>query len=987
MKHILVFLLLVLFPKTSFGDDTPEWIWSSAQEPANLDETERRAFFNLQEPLPRDRQGYVAHFSKLFSLDDLRIVETGQLKVTSDFAHAQVKVNGTTVAELEPYDPPLEIEIRKWLQEGDNWLELEALSVAGPSALAAELIISFPKGKAEPMIIRTGKKGWGRAVTTHGKIIPKRWAANRLADVTPFSEYNQWKEALPNSKSDENSKPKEDAKQLPEIVRLTPGFAIERLHRASPEEGSWVSMAFDDRGRMIIAREQRGLLRGKWESGKPLRLRVINDTLEECRGLLWKDGALFANANDSKGFYRLRDTTGDDQFDDVVLLQSTEGSAGHGRNDLASGPKKMVHVIHGDSVKIPKNAVRLTVPEPDKSRELGFWARTRAEGEPWEILARGLRNPYGIDFNENGEAFTYDADNEGDVGLPFYRPTRINHLTPGGNYGWHQQLGNTRSLPVYAPESLPTTFDVGRGSPTAVKFGTRSHFPKKWKNALFALDWAYGRIVAAHLTPRGASYYGSGEVFLEGRPLNVTDLDFSPDGSMLFVTGGRKTQSALYRVRYVGKSEESMPETQQEKRRAEFSARMRKLNRQLWKAEGDLGWQRLDDPDPWIRNTCRVILERRPKETRQEAIHAAGWSALDNLTGLLALARTDPEDCLPAAGVAIRHAGIKGLSRTEKLTILRICELARMWEDPNLDTEGVPTALEKWLPDLSDPVNRELCRVLIPLGSKKAVSFAIDFHASAVDQLEALHYLEALSTAPNDAWPSSELRERFFKKLAWANRFSRGDRFMPAFFKSLKRNAVENVSGETERKRLQALLEAEPGSSSEKDPAPPSVSRQFVKHWTMADFSSLEYSGKPNLKRGREVFTQAQCSRCHVFRDVGRPGGPDLTRAASRFSRRDLLLSILEPSRVVAEAHRLVLIKKKDGAALSGRVVLDDFRKSLLYISTNPLALEELTEIPKSDISSVEPLPVSPMPPSLLDTFSKKEIFDLLFWLEEWDGD
>ena len=76
---------------------------------------------------------------------------------------------------------------------------------------------------------------------------------------------------------------------------------------------------------------------------------MIDDTLQECRGLVWKDGALYANANRSKALYRLRDTNGDDQFDDIVLLQETERSGGHGRNDLALGPEGDIHAIHGDS--------------------------------------------------------------------------------------------------------------------------------------------------------------------------------------------------------------------------------------------------------------------------------------------------------------------------------------------------------------------------------------------------------------------------------------------------------------------------------------------------------------------------------------------------------------------------------------------------------------------------------------------------------------
>ena len=89
-----------------------------------------------------------------------------------------------------------------------------------------------------------------------------------------------------------------------------------------------------------------------------------------------------------------------------------------------------------------------------------------------------------------------------------------------------------------------------RGSPTAVEFATGNNFPAAYREALFVLDWSYGRILAVHWQPSGASYVGATEVFLQGSPLNVTDVEFGRDGAMYFVTGGRKTQSGLYRVRY-----------------------------------------------------------------------------------------------------------------------------------------------------------------------------------------------------------------------------------------------------------------------------------------------------------------------------------------------------------------------------------------------------------------------------------------------------
>src|SRR6185369_15857574 len=76
--------------------------------------------------------------------------------------------------------------------------------------------------------------------------------------------------------------------------------------------------------------------------------------------------------------------------------------------------------------------------------------------------------------------------------------------------------------------------------------------PPKYQRALFALDWSYGRIFGVHLESRGASYSGAVETFLRGTPLNLTDLAFGPDGALYFITGGRNTQSGLYRVSYNG---------------------------------------------------------------------------------------------------------------------------------------------------------------------------------------------------------------------------------------------------------------------------------------------------------------------------------------------------------------------------------------------------------------------------------------------------
>ena len=72
--------------------------------------------------------------------------------------------------------------------------------------------------------------------------------------------------------------------------------------------GSWVSMTIDSDGRLIIAREANGLLRLTLspEGDSIESTEWINRDLKECRGLTFRGEELFANANNSKGLYRLR---------------------------------------------------------------------------------------------------------------------------------------------------------------------------------------------------------------------------------------------------------------------------------------------------------------------------------------------------------------------------------------------------------------------------------------------------------------------------------------------------------------------------------------------------------------------------------------------------------------------------------------------------------------------------------------------------------
>src|SRR5205823_1316922 len=175
----------------------------------------------------------------------------------------------------------------------------------------------------------------------------------------------------------------------------------------------------------------------------------------------------------------------------------------------------------------------------------------------------------------HGELFTYGADMEWDMNTPWYRPTRVCLVTSGSEFGWRNGAGK---MAPYYPDSLPAVFNVGPGSPTGVCFGYGAKFPAKYQEAFFICDWSYGKLYALHLTPDGSAYKGESEEFVTGTPLPLTDVVINPkDGAMYFTIGGRKTQSGLYRVTYVGK--ESTDSAKPDERGAKLRAIRHELER------------------------------------------------------------------------------------------------------------------------------------------------------------------------------------------------------------------------------------------------------------------------------------------------------------------------------------------------------------------------------------------------------------------------
>jgi putative heme-binding domain-containing protein len=183
----------------------------------------------------------------------------------------------------------------------------------------------------------------------------------------------------------------------------------------------------------------------------------------------------------------------------------------------------------------------------------GVINRLNLETGEWESISGGFRNAYDMDMDAEGEILTYDSDMEWDVGLPWFRPTRVIHAVPGGDYGW--RTGSSK-LPGSYPDTLPAVYDVGRGSPVGVTYYYHHVYPELYFGAYFHSDWSRGRIRVMFPRKNGATFEGTSLDFVVGEPLNVTDVAVGPDGYLYFSCGGRGTTGALYRVVWKGGLEE-----------------------------------------------------------------------------------------------------------------------------------------------------------------------------------------------------------------------------------------------------------------------------------------------------------------------------------------------------------------------------------------------------------------------------------------------
>ncbi|MCA1684671.1 MAG: c-type cytochrome, partial [Planctomycetia bacterium] len=339
---------------------------------------------------------------------------------------------------------------------------------------------------------------------------------------------------------------------------------------------------------------------------------------------------------------------------------------------------------------------------------------------------------------------------------------------------------------------------------------------------------------------------------------------------------------------------------------------------------------------------------------------------------------TEPDPKLKAQILdALGKIDAAALPFDRKLDLIRVYQVLFVrFGRPDAETAArLAAGFDPWYPSRSRDMNVELSQLLTYLGAPDAAAKTVSLLKAAPTQEEQIEYARSLRVLRTGWTP--ELRKAYFLWFLKAVNYHGGNSFR-GFMRNIKNDAVATLS-ESEKAELQPILDAKPTTPG---PAVAVAPRPHVKDWTLGELVPMVDSGlktRRDFDRGRSLFAAASCFSCHRFNNEGGGAGPELTGLAGRFTTRDLLESIVLPSKVISDQYSAMIFSTNDGRVITGRIM--NLHNDAMSINTNMLDPSAQVNIDRRTIDEQKPSPVSMMPEGLLNSLNRDEVLDLVAYL------
>ena len=317
-------------------------------------------------------------------------------------------------------------------------------------------------------------------------------------------------------------------------MAIPEGFEVS-IYASEPDIAEPIGFCFDDRGRMWVAENFNYRTRRDHTDDPVSRIQILEDTnsdgvfdkkktftdtLTFTSGIAPGFGGVFVGSPPNLTF--IPDADGDDVPDGPpqILLDGWGINDRHETlNSFIWGPDGWLYGCHGVFTQS-----RVGKPgDSDESRQFidgGVW-RYHPTQNKFEVYARGLSNPWGFDFNDQGQGFATCCV------IP-----HLFHVVQGGVY-------TKQSRPHVNPHIYDDIKTIRDHSHLSAHGGARIYladaFPPEYRNLLFMCNIHEHAVLTDILTPKGSSFIGShGDDFMPTNDLAWVgfSVETGPEGGV-----------------------------------------------------------------------------------------------------------------------------------------------------------------------------------------------------------------------------------------------------------------------------------------------------------------------------------------------------------------------------------------------------------------------------------------------------------------------
>jgi glucose/arabinose dehydrogenase len=337
-------------------------------------------------------------------------------------------------------------------------------------------------------------------------------------------------------------------------IKLPPGFAITVYADHVPNARG---MTLGRNGTLFVGSRDKGEVYAVVDKDGDQRADTVLTIASDLRmpvGVAYRNGSLYVSAVDR--ILRF------DQIEErltkppppVVVTDSFPNERSHGWKFIAFGPDEKLYVPVGAPCNICE-------PDPDR---YALIARVNPDGSGYEVVARGVRNSVGFDWDPQTKDLWF-TDNGRDYLGDNQPPDELNHAPkPGLHFGYPYCHGGTIADPEYGNKHACREFTppaVALGPHVAslgMRFYTGTMFPPEYRNQIFIAEhgsWNRSEKIGYRITlvSRDEQGHLRYSVFAKGwlhgqtawgRPVDVLVM---PDGALLV---SDDSAGVIYRISY-----------------------------------------------------------------------------------------------------------------------------------------------------------------------------------------------------------------------------------------------------------------------------------------------------------------------------------------------------------------------------------------------------------------------------------------------------